>query len=360
MQTPVLASPLKSFRLAPSFLYIALCPRASCPAPLHRHPRPADGARPLMHSPSASRRSADTEFAVADDLSLSWQDLTEAGSLKLREVLKYAARGEAVLWRTELDSDAFWKRSGQIIPVLYMEASVSPARVALSQPARVTHLRRFGKQVDARGRVDRLVSYAEGTLQGAGADGGDFEVARLVSYGIFTRPGAPGEKRRVKRLHPSLNLRPVPARVIDIPTVDDLRVPPTGWSPVPMAGRFGLVQDAEPQLWLFSDTDPNRHVHAMSYVARTEDFVLNAIGRREIPINRYYPRRATLLFRRPCQNGEAYFRAGHFYRAPARDAYLFVGAFYPEEPGAGAINRRPAVLVQLEVARRPDRGPTGP
>ncbi len=309
-----------------------------------------------MSAHSHSRRSADTEFAVAEELHLSWQDLTEAGSLKMREVLKYCSRAESVLWRTEFDGESFWKRSGQLIPVFYMDVQVSPGRVSTGTPVHVSHARRFGKQADDSGRVARLVSHADSCIEGTAQDGSQFEVARLASYGFFVRRDAPPERRRVKRLHPALNLTPVPRRVIDVPTVDDLRVAPTQWSPVPMAGRFGLVQDAEPQLWLFSDTDPNGHVHSMAYVARAEEFALTALGRREIRIPRYYPRSAKVLFRRPCHNGDAYFRSGHFFRAPARDAYLFVGAFYPQEPGPGGadIGRRPAVLVQLEIARRPD------
>lgn len=300
-------------------------------------------------------RPADTDFSASAEVHPFWQDLTEAGGLKLREVLKYAARGEAVLWRTEFDQDAFWKRSGQMIPFYYMEVCVSPARLHISEPVTVTHTRRFGKQVDADGHVLRLVSHGDTTLEGIGDDGGPFLAARLTNYGFFVRRSGPRDKRRVKRLHPSLHLSPVPKRVLPVPGVDDLRTPPTGWDVAPMAGRFRQTRDAESQIWTVSDTDGNGHVHSMAYVGRAEDFAMQALGRREIRVARYFPASAKLLFRRPCNNGELYIRAGQFFRAPARDAYLFVGAFYPVDSSRddGDLGERPSVLVQCEIARRP-------
>ena len=125
-----------------------------------------------------------------------------------------------------------------------------------------------------------------------------------------------------------------------------------------MAGRFGMVRDATPRRWTYSDTDGNQHVHAMAYVARAEDFAMQALGERDIPIERYYPSQARMLFRRPAFNGDVYFCSGRFFRAPARDAFLFIGAFSRETPASDAP-AQPSTLVQLEVARRPDRAAKG-
>ena len=173
-------------------------------------------------------RSADTEFSASEELHLFWQDLTEGGSLKLREVLKYSARGEARMWQTDFDRDAFWRDSGQIIPMYAMDVRVSPRRVHIHAPCQVTHRRHFGKELDDRGRVARLVSKAENVIEGVGGDGESFEAARLTTHGFFVRRSGPREKRRVKRFHPSLNLTPVPKRVIAVPVLDEWRSPPAG------------------------------------------------------------------------------------------------------------------------------------
>ncbi len=181
-----------------------------------------------------------------------------------------------------------------------------------------------------RGAIDHIVREGRHTIL-TGAE----VVGRAHLINVFTRYDPDPARRRVTELPPDMRLGPAPSRVIALPAIGDL---------IPV-GRRPDFTEAEPRVWHYGQTDPNRHVSGMDYVRTMECYVADVLQHAGHDLRRLYFSRARIIYRKPCFRGEGYRRVAWFQgEAPL----VIAGAFYKEGDPPGA---RPAVAVELTLSQ---------
>ncbi len=306
-------------------------------------------------------RNPEMTWRSVGETVLSYEDLSERGSLKLHSTLRYTGPFHYGLWEREVTGADFYEKTGQFTPIYAMELEVTDDPVSLREPLVVETLIELGRTADASGQTTRIVSRAEQTLRGTSPGGSTVSVGRLRKHSIFTRPDAPPGQRRVRELHESLGLGPQPPRTLRIPTPLDLAVPPADFDPDPSRKAFTFA-DAAPHVWGYEQTDLNRHVHAMDYVKVMESFGWDHLAERGYPVVGLFYDSCRILFRAPCFRGEGYLRAARFEPRDERrgGGGLLIGEIHKAgSDGKPGDPSRPAVAIQLGV--RPNPHPaTGP
>jgi hypothetical protein len=234
----------------------------------------------------------------------------------------------------------FKERTGQFIPIYYLDLEVTDTPVETREPLQVDVRIRLGKHLGPDGAVDRLLSEAWTEVSAPAAGGARLRLGTTHKQAVFTRPDPDPSRRKVRVLHPSMGLGELPSRVIRPFEMDDLLAPPPGF-----AGGESLA-DREPHVWSYQQTDPNRHVHAMEYVRVMEAFAADELARHGRSPRDYFFARARVIFRRPCFTGDWFRRtARRFTGGDGED--LLIGTIHPgPEPDAAARNL-PAAVVQL-------------
>jgi hypothetical protein len=303
-----------------------------------------------------TQRTADTEFRGAFHEPPYFEDLSERGAVKLISLLRLTGRPHYTLWAREVGSPHFKERTGQFIPIYYLDLQVSDVPVETREALQVDVRIRLGKHLGPDGGVDRLLSEAWTEVSAPTADGRRLALGTTHKQAVFTHPHPDPAQRKVRVLHPSMGLGDLPSREIRPFDLDDLLAVPEGFT----GGES--VADGEAHVWSYQQTDPNRHIHAMEYVRVMEAFAADQLARRGRSPEGYFFARARVLFRRPCFTGEWFRRtARRFTRADGEE--LLIGAIHaardPDTPPAG----RPAALVQLftrkslQSSRDRDKGP---
>jgi hypothetical protein len=286
-----------------------------------------------------SERTADTEFRATFYEPPYFEDLSERGAVKLTSMLRLTGRPHYTLWAREIGSPHFKERTGQFFPIYYLDLQVTDAPIETREAVQVDVRIRLGKHLAPDGTVDRLISEAWTELSSNPADGRR-QLGGTHKQAVFTRPDPDPEKRKVRVLHPSLGLGELPSRVIRPFTLEDLVVPPSGYT----GGEE--LSDREAHVWSYQQTDPNQHIHAMEYVRVMEAFAAEQLARCGRPPQGYYFGRARVIFRRPAFTGEWYRRTAQRFVGPEGDE-LVIGSIHrvpdPDTPPSGA----PGTLVQL-------------
>lgn len=291
-----------------------------------------------------SARTADTVFRDRFLEPPYFEDLSERAAVKLTSMLRLTGRPHYTLWAREIGGPHFKERTGQFFPIYYLDVSVTDVPIETREPVTVDVTIRLGKQLLPNGAVDRLVSEAWTEVNSVAADGRPVLVGRSHKQSVFTRPDPNPARRRVTELHPSLGLGRLPERDVRLFTVDDLRAAPASHGP----GE--PLEDAEPHVWSYQQSDPNQHVHAMEYVRVMETFAADALARRSRAATTYHFARARVLFRRPCFTGEWYRRTAT--RHPGPDGIeTIVGAIWPLAGPDAPPAATPAALVQLSAEK---------
>ena len=265
--------------------------------------------------------------------------------MKLTSLLRLTGRPHYTLWAREIGSPHFKERTGQFIPIYYLDLQVTDVPVGTREALQVDVRIRLGKHLGPDGGVDRLLSEAWTEVSTPTADGGLVRLGGTHKQAVFTRPHPDPEQRKVRVLHPSIGLGELPSREIRPFEMDDVLTVPEGFT-----GGESFA-DREAHVWSYQQTDPNRHIHAMEYVRVMEAFGADELARRGLSPAEYFFARARVLFRRPCFTGEWYRRtARRFIGADGEE--LLIGAIHvvpdPRAPAAG----RPAAAVQLFARRK--------
>jgi hypothetical protein len=304
----------------------------------------------------ATQRTADTEFRGTFQEPPYFEDLSERSAVKLTSLLRLTGRPHYTLWAREVGSPHFKERTGQFIPIYYLDLEVTDVPVETREALQVDVRIRLGKHLGPDGGVERLLSEAWTEVSAATADGRRLTLGTTHKQAVFTRPHPDPARRKVRVLHPSMGLGELPEREIRPFGLADLLAVPEGFT-----GGEALA-DGEAHVWSYQQTDPNRHIHAMEYVRVMEAFASDQLARRGRSPEGYFFARARVLFRRPCFTGEWFRRTARcFTRGDGEE--LLVGSIHaapdPEAPVAG----HPAAVVQLltrkslQSSRDRDKGP---
>lgn len=288
-------------------------------------------------------RSADTEFRGTFEETTHFEDLTERAAVKLTSLLRLSGPPHYALFTREIATPHFKERTGQFIPIHYLDLEATDAPVPTRDPVRVDVRILLGAQRDAAGAVERLVSEAWTELTVPGLDGRALLLGRTHKQAVFTTADPDPAKRRVTVLHPSFGLGDVPRRDVRCVTVDDLLVAP------PETVHEDELGTSGPLAWSYQQTDPNRHVHAMEYVRVAEAFATGALAARGRDPRRHVFVRARVVFRRPCFLGEWY-RVRADWRTGADGAPVVIATIHPSATPDGPL-ARPATVVQLHARK---------
>ena len=288
---------------------------------------------------SSPARSADSEFRGHFLEPPFFEDLSERGAVKLTSLLRLTGRSHYTLWAQEIGTPHFKERTGQFIPIYYLDLDVTDVPIETREAVEVDVRIRLGKHLRPDGSVERLISEAWCDVMAPRAGGRRVRLGGTHKQAIFTRPDPDPARRRVTVLHPSLGLGDLPEREIRPFDVADLLAPPPGLAPA------DELADREAHVWSYQQTDPNQHIHAMEYVRVMEAFAADQLARRGRPAKDYWFARGRVLFRRPCFTGDWYHRAATRYRAPDGEDVL-IGRILPGDDPAGST-ASPATVVQL-------------
>jgi hypothetical protein len=289
-------------------------------------------------------RSVDTEFRDSFEEPPYFEDLSERSAVKLTSLLRLSGRPHYRLFTREVAGTPHFKeRTGQFIPIHYLELETTDAPVPTRDPVRVDVRIRLGAQRNAAGEVERLVNEAWTDISSAGPDGRPVVLGRTHKQAVFTSAHPDPARRRVVSLHPSFGLGDVPRRDVRCFTVDDLLAAPPG------AVREDDLGVSAAQAWSYQQTDPNRHIHAMEYVRVAEAFATDALAARGRDPRAHIFVRARIVFRRPCFLGEWY-RVRAEWLTAAEGAPVVIATIHPLATPDAPIGR-PATVVQLRARK---------
>jgi hypothetical protein len=277
--------------------------------------------------PRPERNPADAALSVRAVEPVHFPDLSERRALKLAAVHRYVARAHFGTWLARTGRPDFARLTGVFTPLVHVEFAVTDVPLEPSTKLRVSGRSLLARVLGEDGGLRHIAR--EGTWTVRTPDGREVARARLVN--VFTRYDADPARRRVTELPAELGLGLLPSRTIEVPTLDDL-VPP---------GRAPDCRDAEPRVWHYGETDPNRHVNGMAYLRTLEEHLATSLHGRGHDLARLYEVRARLVYRKPCFRGRAYHRlAWCLGEAPLVMTAAVLGA--DARPG-----ERPAMAAEL-------------
>jgi len=259
---------------------------------------------------------------------VSFPGLTENRSIKLSAVSDYAGRSHFAPWHRILAGmHDFEKMAGIFTPLVYVELETSD--VTCDPAARVVIRGEsfLGKSLDDSGAVRHLVR--EGRHRVLDAGGTELATARMLN--VFTRYDPDPARRRVTTLPPELGLGEQPTRIIEVPGIGAI---------VDLARKPDFLE-AQPHVWHYGETDPNRHINGMAYLRAMEEHVANLLHGAGHDLKRLFAARARIVYRKPSFRGQQYRRAVWF-RSEAPLA--LAGAFFNVGDSASAT---PAVAIEL-------------
>ncbi|MFQ5457653.1 MAG: hypothetical protein ACE5FC_04260 [Myxococcota bacterium] len=297
-------------------------------------------------------KSPDMTWHDVSTTGIGFEDLTERWTFKIHSTLRYTGRFHYRLWEREVVGPDFFEKTGQFAPIYALEIDLNDEPISMRERMTIESHIRLGRTVDSAGETARIVSEAQQHMRGVSPEGKEVPVCRLRMLSVFTRPEGPPAERRVRSLHACLGLGTTPPRVIPLPTVSDLGVPPVDFHPDTRRKSF-TCEDASPHVWGYEQTDPNGHVHAMDYVKVMETFGWDHLAPAGISAADHFYNGCRIVFRSPCFRGGRYLRRARFEH---READVGGGVLMGQLLGAGEDGSplnpsRPAVAIQLSVLR---------
>jgi hypothetical protein len=207
---------------------------------------------------------------------------------------------------------------------------------------------------DQRGEArlnERLILETRATLTGKPATaaptsfGFEPELAPSVIAGtgrvlhVLTRPEAVPERRRVHDAPPEIDFLAEHPFEGSFPTIALLRKPDEDFSEIDAA----FSEHAG--LWGVANSDVFQHVNAREYIFATENAITAGLFAAGLPLERLWPTRAQVIFRRPSFVGQHYrLRVRSFRRD---DEILSLAAFHPEGQ-TGDSDERASVFLRFE------------
>lgn len=157
---------------------------------------------------------------------------------------------------------------------------------------------------------------------------------------VLTRPQNPPGQRWVDAVPEELEFLALHSFDEPYPTISLLREIEAGFSETDIGGQLF------PGVWSMANTDVFQHVHAREYTVAMENAVGRALAAAGLPLERYLPTRARVIFRRPGFVGQPYRLALRVFR---RDRELVaLGAFHGGADLAVTDDERAAVFMRFE------------
>lgn len=256
---------------------------------------------PTPDVPSAQRATG--------SIHLRYEDVCQDGRIVATALPQ--ALGEAV-WRPLLSrsSTALALRAAGIVPILarlHVEGGDGP--LSVQAPLEVDGLYQMAHSAGPGGEVERLLLRMWTTIRGpkgrthgpppAGA-GNPLEVGRVYAEHVLTRPFAPPDQRKVRRLELP-DVPAVPEACVAWTEPDTLLVLPEGATALDDVP----VLDEVPLVFGLDDTDSNQHVNSLVYPRLFREAALRRLVARGRDAA-LLVREVVLGYRKPCFAGERY------------------------------------------------------
>jgi hypothetical protein len=158
---------------------------------------------------------------------------------------------------------------------------------------------------------------------------------------VLTRPQNPPGQRWVDQVPEELGFLMLHRFDEPYPTIALLREIEPDFAEIDFGGL------SFPGIWSMANTDVFQHVHAREYTTAMENAVGRALAIAGLPLDRYLPTRARVIFRRPGFVGQPYRLALKLFR---RDQTLVaLGAFHGGRHGTAIPDeQRAAVFMRFE------------
>lgn len=156
---------------------------------------------------------------------------------------------------------------------------------------------------------------------------------------VLTRPEAPPDRRRVHEAPAEIDFLAEHPLDGPFPTIARLRDPGEGLAEI--AAAFSEHNG----LWGVANSDVFLHVNAREYIFATENAITAGLFSAALPLDRYWPTRGQVIFRRPSFVGQRYhLRVRTFRRG---ETILSLAAFHPEGQSDDS-DERASVYLRIE------------
>lgn len=277
-----------------------------------------------------SENPADVVLSGEAETPVQFSDLSERRAIKLAAMTRYVSRSHFVTWEQLRRMPDFDTLEGVFTPLVVMEIEATDAPVNPGETITARGQSTFGKVLDADGNVRNITR--DGRHEAFSESGARIGAVRFVN--VFTRYDTDPAKRKITEIPAELGVGRLPTRVTERLTVDSML-------PRDRAPDF---PEGEPNVWYYTQTDPNRHVNSLAYLDVIQQHAATRLHHASYPMDRLWARRARICFRKPCFRGEEYRRlAWKTGDDPLRISAAIVKAEDPE-------GHPPATAVELTLA----------
>lgn len=243
-------------------------------------------------APPSSENPADIVLTAEADTQVEFSDLSERRAIKVASMTRYVSRAHFRTWEQLRRLPDFDTLEGVFTPLVLIDIEATDIQVEPHETLVARGQTMFGKVLDEYGNVRNITR--DGMHEVFRESGEKVGQVRFVN--VFTRYDKDPAKRKVLEIPPELGVGSVPSRVTDLPTVQTML-------PLDRAPDF---PEREPDVWYYTQTDPNRHVNSLAYLHATQAYVATRLHHAGRPMDRLWARRARLCFRKPCFRGEEY------------------------------------------------------
>ena len=199
--------------------------------------------------------------------------------------------------------------------------------------------------------VERLILETRATLTGRPAAGAPLALGFAPVLGapavagtgrvlhVLTRPQNPAGHRWVSDIPEELQQLAVHAFDEPYPTIPLLRAIESGFE------EHRCATQELSGVWSIANSDVFQHTHAREYTMAMENGIGIALATARLPLERYVPTRARVIFRRPSFIGQRYDLKIRLFRREAE--VIALGAFHSDDAGA-AKDHRASVFMRFD------------
>lgn len=189
--------------------------------------------------------------------------------------------------------------------------------------------------------VDAHKADGQVDLLGFDAVSGDWVTAgKGRIFHILTAPRNPPGQRRVVEVPPELRFLQEHTFDEPFPTIDLLSDVEDGFGEIDLGGI-----EFSPGIWGVAHSDVFLHVNAREYLLALENRIVELLAAKGLPLDRYFTRRAKVIFRKPSFVGERFvLKCRIFTRG---DDVLTLGGFHGLKED-GTEDAQPSTFIRFE------------
>lgn len=279
----------------------------------------------------AEENPADIRLTGEAETVVQFSDLSEKRAIKLAAMTRYVSRSHFITWEQLRRKPDFETLEGIFTPLVLMEVEATDVPVQPGETIIARGESTFGKVLDPTGHVRSITRDGR---HDAFSEGGE-RIGSVRFVNVFTRYDEDPAKRRITEIPADLGVGRIPSRRTELPEPTDM-VPPD---------RPPDFPEAEPSVWYYAQTDPNRHVNSLAYLDVIQQHVATRLHHAGHPLDLLWARHARIRFRKPCFRGEEYRRlAWKTSDEPLRIAAAIAKGDDPE-------GHPPAAAIELTLAQ---------